>query len=62
VGSYICQNGELVDVRVVFRIDVCELGMESRVAGSRQTGIPFVDLDEGITFVEVDIVVVSGQP
>ena len=39
VGSYICQNGELVDFRVVFRIDVCEFGMESRVTGSGETGI-----------------------
>jgi len=31
-------------------------------AGRRDLVIPFVDLDEGITFVKVDIVVVSWQP
>jgi hypothetical protein len=36
--------------------------MESFIAGAGQPGIAFVDLDERIALMEVDVVVVSGQP
>jgi hypothetical protein len=36
--------------------------MECRVTGAGQTGIAFVDLDEGIAFMEVGVVVVSWDP
>ena len=51
-----------MDVGVVFRVDVLELGMEGCIAGAGQTGKSLVDLDEGITFMEVGIVVISWQP
>ena len=43
-------------------VDVFQFRMECCISFARQTGIPFVDLDKWITFVEVDIVIVSWQP
>ena len=51
-----------MDVWIVLWVDVFELWMERFIAGAGQTGIAFIDLDEGIAFMEVDVVVVSGQP
>jgi hypothetical protein len=51
-----------VDVGVVFGVHVTEFGMEGFIACSRQSSISFVDLDERVTFVEVDIAIVSWQP
>jgi hypothetical protein len=51
-----------VDVWIVFGVNVFEFWMECRVAGAGQTGIAFVDLDEGIAFMEVGVVVVSWDP
>src|ERR1035438_4791781 len=62
VGSYICQDGHLVDVWIVLWIYVLEFGMERRVAGAGQTGITIIDLDEGITVMEVGVVIVSWHP
>src|ERR1019366_4767442 len=62
VGSYICQDGHLVDVWIVFWVDVFEFWMERRIAGAGQTGITIIYLDEGITIMEVGVVVVSWKP
>src|ERR1039458_4973348 len=62
VGSYICQDGHLVDVWIVLWIYVFEFWMERRIAGAGQTGITIIDLDEGITVMEVGVVVISWQP
>jgi hypothetical protein len=62
VGRDIGQDGQLVDVRVVFRVYVLEFGMKGRVAGAGQAGVAFVDLGEGIAYVEVGVIVVSRQP
>jgi hypothetical protein len=50
-----------VDVWIVLWINVFEFWMKRRIAGAGQTGIAFVNLDEGITVVEVGVVVVSWQ-
>src|ERR1017187_10309007 len=62
VGSHVCQDGHLVDVWIVLWINVFKLRMERRIAGAGQPGIAFVDLDEGITIMEVGVVIVSRQP
>jgi hypothetical protein len=36
--------------------------MECCISFSGQTGIAFIDLDEWITFMEVDVVVVAREP
>jgi hypothetical protein len=36
--------------------------MKCRIAGAGQTGITIIDLDEGITVMEVGVVVVSWKP
>jgi L-asparaginase/Glu-tRNA(Gln) amidotransferase subunit D len=51
-----------VDVWVVFRVYVFELGMEGLVAGAGQAGKSLVDLDEGITDMKVGVVVISREP
>ena len=51
-----------MDVWVVLWIKVFEFWMECCIAGAGQTGIAIIDLDEGITVVEVGVVVVSWQP
>jgi hypothetical protein len=51
-----------VDVWIVFRAYVFEFWMKGRVAGAGQAGISFVDLDERIAAMEVDVVVVAGEP
>src|ERR1019366_4957815 len=62
VGSHVGQDGHLVDVWIVFWIDVFKLRMKRRIAGAGQTGITIIDLDEGITVVEVGVVIISWQP
>ena len=59
IGSHIGQDGQLVNVRVVLGADVFEFGMERRIAGAGKTGITIIDLDEGITVMEVGVVIVS---
>jgi len=53
VGCDISQDVELGDVWVVFRIDALQLRMQGFIACSRKTGISLVDLDVGISFLEV---------
>jgi hypothetical protein len=36
--------------------------MECFIAGARQTGVAIVHLDERVTVMEVDVVIVSGKP
>ena len=62
VGRHIGQDGHLVDVGIVFGIYSFEFRMEGFVAGAGQAGIAFGDLDEGISFMEVGVVVISWQP
>ena len=62
VGSHIGQDGHLVDVGIVFRVDVLEFGMEGGIAGARQAGKSLIDLDEGISFMKVGIVIISWEP
>src|ERR1017187_8781202 len=62
VGSHVGQDGHLVDVWIVLWIYVFEFWMESRIAGAGQTGITIIDLDEGITVMEVGVVIVSWKP
>jgi hypothetical protein len=42
-----------VDVWIVLWVDVFEFWMERRIAGAGKTGIAIIDLDEGITVMEV---------
>jgi hypothetical protein len=51
-----------VDVGIVFGVYAFELRMEGFVAGAGQAGIAFGDLDEGISCMEVGVVVISWQP
>jgi hypothetical protein len=61
VGRDIGQDGHLVDVGIVFWIYSLEFRMECFIAGAGQAGIAFGDLDEGISFMEVGVVIISGQ-
>ena len=51
-----------MDVGIVFWIYSFEFRMEGFIAGAGQSGIAFGDLDEGISFMEVGVVVISWQP
>jgi hypothetical protein len=51
-----------VDVWIVLWIDVLEFWMERRITGAGQTGISIIDLDEGITVMEVGVVIISWKP
>jgi len=62
VGRHIGQDGHLVDVGIVLWIYSFEFRMEGFIAGAGQAGIAFGDLDEGIAFMEVGVVVISWQP
>ncbi len=62
VGSDVGQDGHLVDVGVVFRIDALEFRVEGFVAGAGEASISFRDLGERISFVEVGVVVISWEP
>ena len=44
-----------MDVGVVFRVNVLQLGMDGRVAGAGPAGKALIDLDEGIAGVEVGV-------
>jgi hypothetical protein len=48
-----------VDVGIVFWIYVFEFRVEGFIAGAGESGISFGDLDEGISFMEVGVVVIS---
>jgi hypothetical protein len=51
-----------VDVGIVLGIYSFEFRMEGFIAGAGQAGISFGDLDEGISFMEVGVVVISWEP
>jgi hypothetical protein len=51
-----------VDVGIVFGTQVFQFWMKGFIAGAGQAGIAFIDLDERVAFMEIDVVVVSGQP
>ena len=51
-----------MNVGIIFRVDVFQFRMECCISFTRQTGIAFVDLDEWIPFMEVDVVIVSREP
>ena len=51
-----------MDVGIVFRVYVFELGMECFVAGAGQAGKSLIDLYIGITDMEVGVVVISWEP
>ncbi len=51
-----------MDVGIVFRVDVLEFRVDGGIALTGESGISVVDLDEGISFMEVGVVVISGQP
>ena len=50
-----------MDVWIIFWVDVFQFGMECCISFAGKAGIAFVDLDEWITFMEVDVVVVSRE-
>ena len=62
VGSHVGQDGHLVDVGIILGIHALEFGVQCFVACVGQAGIAFGDLDEGIAFVEVGVVVITGEP
>jgi len=62
VGSHVGQDGHLVDVGIVFRVDVFEFRKQGGIAGAGQAGISFVDLGVGIADMEVGVVVICWQP
>ena len=51
-----------MDVWIIFGVDVFQFWMECGISLAGETGIAFIDLDEGIAFVEVDVVIVSRKP
>ena len=62
VGSHVTEDAQLGDVRVVFGIDAFEFWMERSIAGAGKTGIALVDLDVGVTLLEVDEVIFTSLP
>lgn len=62
VGCDIGEDGELVDVRVVFGVDVFEFRVERGIAFTRQASESLIDLYVGITDTEVGVVVIAGHP
>ena len=51
-----------MDVGIILGVDVFQFRMEGFIAGAGQAGISFRDLEERISFMEVDVVVITGQP
>ena len=51
-----------MDVGIILGVDVFQFRMEGFVAGAGQAGIALRDLEEGITFMKVGVVVISGKP
>ena len=51
-----------MDVGIVFGIYSFEFRMESFMAGAGESGIAFGDLDEGISCMEVGVVVITRKP
>ena len=59
IWSDIGQDGHLVDVGIVLGVDVFEFRMEGFVAGAGESSISFRHLEEGISFMEVGVVIIS---
>ena len=51
-----------MDVGIVLGADVFEFWVEGFVAGAGESGIAFRHLEEGISLMEVGVVVISWQP
>jgi hypothetical protein len=51
-----------VDVGIVFWVYTFQFRMDGFIAGAGQAGIAFGDLDEGISFMEVGVVIISWEP
>jgi hypothetical protein len=62
VGCNVTQDAQLLDVGVVFRVEAIEFRMQSGVAGAGQTSISFFDLGVRVTLLEVDHVIIAGNP
>jgi hypothetical protein len=56
------QDAQLVDVRIILRVDPFQFRMQCLIAGARQAGIAIVDTDVRITNLEVGHVVVAWKP
>ena len=62
VGSNVAEDAQLGDVGIVFGVDAFELWMERSVAGARQASVALVHLGVGVTLLEVDEMVFTGDP
>jgi hypothetical protein len=51
-----------MDGWIIFWVHALEFRMESFVAGAGQASIAFRDLGELISFMEVGVVIIPGQP
>ena len=51
-----------MDVGIVFRVQSLYIGVRSFIAGAGESGISFGHLEEGISIMEVGVVVISWQP
>ena len=51
-----------MDVGIILGVDVFQFRMEGFIAGAGETGIAFGDLEERISFMEVGVVIITGQP
>ena len=51
-----------MDVGIVFWIYVFQFRVECFITSSGESGIAFWDLGEGVAFMEVGVIVISGQP
>ena len=51
-----------MDVGVVFGLESLQFWMECFIACTGETGVAFVDLDVGITYMEVGEVVITRHP
>jgi hypothetical protein len=51
-----------VDVGIILGVHALEFRVQSFVAGAGQAGVAFGNLEKWISFVEVGVVIISGQP
>ena len=51
-----------MDVGIILGVDVFQFRMQGFIAGAGEAGIAFRDLEERIAFVEVGVVIITGQP
>ena len=62
VGSDIGQDGHLVDVGIILGVYVFQFRTQCLIADAGESGISFRHLEEGISFMEVGVVIISWQP